>query len=186
MLTNNVKSRLHLASSESSLKHHLCAKYSWTATTYNSVDWEHLGYALEARFRVFKTGFARTVKFMYNIQNMGTQKKQYTCNRSSVPLASDLYPCCMIHEETTMHLYQCSETDIRELLVAELRDIEDILQKRHFPPDMWDALNAGIQSYCDGGGALEFVPRSRRAARASASQSSIGWHHLLKGRLSKD
>ena len=62
-----------------------------------------------------------------------------------------------------MHLYQCTDAAMRKLLTNELNDFEDALQKRHLPFDMWEAMKAGIDSYCSPGYSGAFTPRTVRA-----------------------
>ena len=64
------------------------------------------------------------------------EKKLSTQNSNTTPTASDKCLCCLTEEETTMHLYQCSDQKLMNCLQEGLGELEDILQKRHAPSEM--------------------------------------------------
>ena len=92
----------------------------------------------------------------------------------------------MLNEETTMHLYQCQAPEMLKLLTEEIRDLEDALQRRHLPSDMWRAMEAGITHYRSRGEYSAYIPATPRADRAYCNQTLINWDQFLKGRLAKD
>ena len=80
MVTSKFRKRLLVAASEDNLRTHMERKYGWTAETFNLIDWDHLGYAMERSYHKSKHSYARTVKFQFDIQNTGYQKKKYSMN----------------------------------------------------------------------------------------------------------
>ena len=69
MVTNKFRKRLLVAALEDNLRTHMERKYGWTAETFNLIDWDHLGYAMERSYHKSKHSYARTVKFQFDIQN---------------------------------------------------------------------------------------------------------------------
>ena len=120
----------------------------------------------------------------HKIQNTGRQKKLFASN-SKGPAASDLCPCCILHEETTMHIYQCRSPDVRKLLQRGLDELEDKLRLRHMPSAMWAAIREGVTAFCSAATTTPELAEGRFTA-AFLSQSRIGWGNFLKGRVSKE
>ena len=118
----------------------------------------------------------------HNIQNTGRQKRLFS-NSSRGPEAIDLCPCCMLHEETTMHLYQCKSPAVRKLLQKGLDDMEDNLRRRQMPSAMWTAIREGVESYCNAA-PLPIVSGRGDIGEAAQIQAGLGWGNFLKGRVS--
>ena len=183
MVTNKFRKRLLVAALEDNLRTHMERKYGWTAETFNLIDWDHLGYAIERSYHKSKHSYTRTMKFQFDIQNTGYQKKRYSKNCQHTPTASDQCPCCRTEVETTMHLFQCKDAALVSIRIADINDLEDLLQKRHMPPDLWLAMKEGILRYTSGSASVGFIPSSVRALRAYSQQTQIGWDHFFKGRI---
>ena len=58
--------------------------------------------------------------------------------------------CCTCEEETTIHLYRCKAEEMKKILQNGINDLEDDLQTRHVPSDMWQAMRAGILTFSNG------------------------------------
>ena len=127
MVKNNTNKWLLRASASPTLQCYLCDKYDWSSSTFYAIDWEHVEHSLQKRFSRSKNIFSRTVKFMFDIQNTGRQKKKFSLISILVPTTSDLCPCCKTQEETIMHLCQCTDAAMQNLLTNELNDLEDAL-----------------------------------------------------------
>ena len=82
-----------------------------------------------------------------------------------------------------MHLFQSKEAALVSIRTADINDLEDLLQKRHMPPDLWLAMKEGILRYTSGSASVGFIPSSVRALRAYSQQTQIGWDHFFKGRI---
>ncbi len=81
-----------------------------------------------------------------------------------------------------MHLYRCAGQELRQIAQTGLGELEDVLQQRHAPAEMWQAIRDGILSYCTG------EPYNTQALvgpvrMAVLAQTRIGWDNFLKGRL---
>ena len=101
------------------------------------------------------------------------------------PTVTNLCPCCRTEEESSIHLYQCQHPQIRDLLLKGLDSIEDKLQQKETPSDVWMTIRAGIGEYC---GFPSTIPepsdeRHDGIGMAFDAQDEIGWGNLLKGRL---
>ena len=49
-----------------------------------------------------------------------------------------------------MHLYRCVDQEMQQIVQEGLGELDDVLQKRHAPAVMWQAIRRGILSYCTG------------------------------------
>ena len=145
-----------------------------------TIDWHSYGGALDRVFNSSKTRFARIIKFSHNIQNTGRQKRLFTEQLSSCRTASDRYPCCHIHEETTMHIFQCKTPGITELLHQGLGDLEGILQQRQDPCGMWCAIKCGINKYCTPG-SYQLPELSDEIKKQSKIRNAYDGTNFLKG-----
>lgn len=181
MITNNVRSRLQYAAMSIDMEDYLRHRNEWDNATLRNIDWEHFDVSLTRVFKASRTKFSRVIKMNHDIQNTGRQKKLFSIGRHG-PEAIDLCPCCMLHEETTMHLYQCRSPAVRSLLKSRLDELEEKLRQRHMPSAMWTAIRLGVESYCN----TEAPPAPRPSDalyRAVKAQHEIGWNNFLKGRV---
>ena len=89
----------------------------------------------------------------------------------------------MLHEETTMHLYQCRSPAVRKLLQKGLDDMEDNLRRRQMPSAIWSAIREGVESYCNAA-PVPIVSGRGDIGEAVRIQAGLGWGNFLKGRVS--
>ena len=126
---------------------YLMERNGWTQQTFDMVDWEHLEVSIIPIKQRSKSEFARYIKFMIDMQNTGRQKHRFTTDSTTTPTTSNVCPCCKTVEETTMHLYQCNERKVHDLVTRGLASLLDALQKRHISADIWYSMQAGIKSF---------------------------------------
>ena len=183
LITNNYHRRLLNAHSSADMTTYLKERNAWNQRTFESVDWEHLEAAILPIKKHSKHKFARIVKFMINMPNTGRQKHKYTRKAESEPTTTAACPCCKTAKETTMHLYQCPDPKLHELLSLRLRELLDTLQKRHITKDIWHSMSAGINSFRTSTDPALHEARSAEIGHAFKQQTDIGWSNFLKGRV---
>ena len=68
-----------------------------------------------------------------------------------------------------------------EVFQNGIGDLEDVLQQRHAPPEMWQAMRKDILSFRTG----EHSPHTDNThmTLAMEDQQRIGWDDFLKGRV---
>ena len=103
IVTNNFRKRLQDAATEEDMKDYLCERNEWTKEVLQWVDWEHLEIAPKRIFSGTRTMYSRIIKLLHSIQSTGRQKKLFSQHQRG-PEVSNRCPCCMIREETTLHL----------------------------------------------------------------------------------
>ncbi len=166
------------------MREYLCRRNNWTWDTVDKIDWAHFEIAVEVVHKQSKPRFSRMIKFQHDIQNTGRQRKLFSQNGQG-PMVSDRCPCCMVMEETTMHLHQCRAPVMRALLKEGVQELEDNLRQRHMPSAMWTTLRRGIMSFCEEETNSAMVQDPRMVA-AAQSQMEIGWDNFLKGRVASE
>ena len=184
MVTNWYRRRLRLAGMSTDMIAYLCSRNEWTWETVEKIDWEHFEIAIDAVLKQSKTRFSRLIKFQHEIQNTGRQRKLFS-TAGPGPVVSDRCPCCMIAEETTMHLHQCLAPEMRAVLTEGLHNLEDKLRLRQMPSEMWTALRQGIWSFCGCNSATE-ESNDEAIRAATRTQQEIGWDNFMKGRVAKE
>ena len=185
LITNNVRERFIEAGQRNNLTEYLRERNEWSMETLEAVDWDLFSIAIEKVYQSSKSRFSRIIKFNHNLQNTGRQKRLFTTGNTSEPVASDRCPLCNGHEETTMHLYSCSDPTLRDIIEKGTHEIEEALRNRHLPPQMWKAIARGIWTVQSGNDPAGWEPNNLQIAEAYRDQTFIGWHNFLKGRLSR-
>ena len=153
--------------------------------TLEAVDWDLFSVAIERVYQSSKSRFSRIIKFNHNLQNTGRQKRLFTTGNTSEPVASDRCPLCDGQEETTMHLYTCSDPTLRDIIEKGTHELEEALRSRHVSSEMWRAIARGMWTVQSDNDPAEWKPNNLQIAEAYRDQTIIGWHNFLKGRLSK-
>ena len=185
LITNNIKQRMMVAGQREKITGYLRDRNQWTQETVEAIDWEMYSVALDRVFKASKSRFARIIKFNHNLQNTGRQKKLFTARSVTEPAASDRCPLCGRQEETTMHLYWCSDESLKDIREEGIHELEEELRDRHIPGNMWKAIARGIWAVQSENDPTDWEPPNTAIAEAYKEQTVIGWQHFLKGRLSK-
>ena len=121
---------------------------------------------------------------MIDTPNTGQQKQKFTCKDEFALTTTDAFLCCKAAEETTIHLYQCPDPKLHELLSLRLRELLDTLQKRHISTDIWHSMSAGINSFCSSTYLNLHDAHSAEIENAFKQQTEIEWGNFLKRRVS--
>lgn len=82
-----------------------------------------------------------------------------------------------------MHLFQCKDPELVKIFKDGLNELEDTLQKRHAPSEIWQAIRDRIMQYSSSE-AHNFCKVTGSVREAAEAQTRIGWDQFLKGRLS--
>ena len=64
------------------------------------------------------------------------------------PTVTNLCPCYRMEEESSINLYQCRHPHIRDILLKGIDSIEDKIQQKETPSDVWMTIIADIGEYC--------------------------------------
>ena len=136
------------------------------------VAWNKMEQCLDAVHRSSKARFARLVKFMMDVTHTSAQKHKFTSKMEYIPTVTNLCPCCRMEEYSSIHLYQFQHPQIRYLLLKGLDSIEDKLQQKETPSDVWMTIRAGIGEYC---GFLSTIPEP-----STSDMTGSVWYSMHK------
>ena len=120
------------------------------------------------------------------MQNTGRQKHRFTKDSTTTPTISKVCPCCKTVEDTPMHLYQCNERKVHDIVTHGLASLLDALQKRHISADIWYSMQAGIESFHNSTDPQQHAARSDAIGITYEQHTRIGWNNFLKGQVSQE
>ena len=170
--THNLKLELKLARTEEDLKSHYCDKFEWEDSTFNDVDWSGHGRAIKYLDKHRKT----LVKYLNSFTPVGVRVHRYD---KKYPREC---PSCNHPLEDSHHLIHCHRRKDRrekwyQAIFKYTTDSNTYLPLQEL---IMSAMRARLDDQPDT--AIEVPHEVQQEAMA---QSTIGWRHLFKGRLSK-
>jgi hypothetical protein len=186
LITNNYHQRLLRAHFFLDMTTYLKKLNAWDQRKFDSVDWEHLEAAIILIKKRSKHKFARIVKFTIDMPNTGRQNHKFMSKDDAAPTTTYVCPCCKTAEETTMHIYQCPDPKLNELLSLRLRELLDTLKKRHINADIWHSMLVDINSFRYSTDTTLHDACNAAIGHAFKQHTEIGWVNFLKGRVSAE
>jgi hypothetical protein len=153
----------------------------WSDTIWNDVDFHSLGLHLK---RIPLGHQPQHIKFLHDLLPLGIRRHREASIQTDALM---LCPCCRTHKETATYLLQCIDND----LVSSLDQLRKDIWTNDTHPVRYVLLE-GIQHWSLGTPG-PFRPSISQypihlqhiIATAVTNQNAIGWHHAVKGYLSK-
>jgi hypothetical protein len=156
------------------LKDYMCKKYAWGDEEFDEVDWQSHGRALKRLEKHRKT----LVQFLHDWTPVGK-----TVNRYGIQYLAS-YPSCHTPVEDRDHLWHCPaasrSTWRRKCYSALLKTLNDL----DTAPAIQELLLVALKTLLDNR-LVTTIRMEPGVAHIGRAQANIGWHHILKGRLSK-
>ena len=175
-LTHKLKRALRMERTAPPLLAKLRKQFGWSEATAQDVNWEACRLAL-GRLCPHKVTL---IKHLNHIAPLGWLVHIYD------PKYPKSCPCCNHHTETREHLHQCSGPSRPAWREQFINDLVQALEKQNSAADLKQLLVEGLRSVLEGRDPETIqVPDTAAAAAVFEAQSAIGWHELLKGRLSQ-
>ena len=87
----------------------------------------------------------------------------------------DMCPCCTCEEETTIHLFSCTDVNLKDIIDKGITELETAVLQRYLPARVWRAMKRGIHSVREGNDPDEWTPTCQDTAMAYKAQTEIGW-----------
>ena len=174
--TTAIKPALQFHLYEQETREYLCLKYGWSRRTFQAINWEGHKSALQ-RFSTLQQ--ITVTKFLHGW--LATKKHRYRAGRIHSPLC----PFCQQEEDRT-HIFHCTEERMKEKRRQLLSTISHKL-KHSLTAEAAQAMLEGLhKSWSKDQSTVfydEFLTGSK-LREAYVEQASIGWEHLMYGRLS--
>jgi hypothetical protein len=173
-ITRRFAKRLRQAASSPNLRNRMQLRNSWSAQTFQSINWEAPSKALntlEHNTQICITKFAH--------EHLPTRKHMKRIGEAE----SDKCPACLHTIETAWHILSCeNRSEWRNSLINKLKET---LHVNKTQPGLTLILIQGVR------GALHDplfqMPATNRETRFQylvTAQNQIGWNHILRGRFS--
>ena len=173
-ISNKLKMELKLARTVEPLQEKLKEKFGWDHETFQSIDIECCRRALRRHGKNRVT----LIKHLNDIIPIGTRVSRYD------PKYPAACPSCPEPAETSSHLQTCSSPPRLEWRHKFLMGLRKLMESNNTPTDMIELMLEGLKAVLeDRDTATIHVPAS--VAHIAEAQQSIGWDHVLRGRLSK-
>lgn len=172
LVTTELEEQIHYAAHSRPLLTYVRDKFNWTDNDVNGINWRAIGHA---KNRLKLNDNVRISKMMHDWLNVGRQK-----NKFDYLIYDGLCPCCGSVEEDTVHLYQCSHTEMKSALEEGLDDIRTNLDKANVP-------NAVVTAFCELLRRATLSTRERKhwhcnhTDEAVTRQDSLGTFAILRG-----
>ena len=185
-ITTNLYSTMSIALHRTSFITYLKSKHGWTDRTFELIHWDAHESAFKALPRNSRTMVA---KLIHKVINTNQQNHKFYGK-------SPLCPSCHTAEESWTHIFTCGSEGSIESRKASLTELQKNLLTINTPPEviaafvygmeMWEQsqTNPQLQVHALTVGSL----RSSHVLLTAAFTEqfhTIGWQHLLMGRLSK-
>ena len=180
-ITNNYEERIQEAVMRPKHKKWFLSKYAKsrhiktkTIDDYNSIHWRGIG---NARRRLNEADNTRLTKYLNGWLNTGRQKghhgKEPRC------------PCCGTHEETQLHIFQCSSDTSTQARASAFKLLEKYYNHHKVPPLVYVPFVRLCRMACDGAPEDSPISAHDSLSDAISSQRHLGHDFLLRGYLTK-
>ena len=173
-VSNKLKLELKLARTTEPLQEKLRTKFSWDHDTFNDIDFECSRRALRRHAKSRVT----LIKHINDIIPVGKRVHRYD------PKYPEACPSCPEPSETSSHLHTCSSPPRLQWRNKFLLHLRKLMETNNTPTDMLELMLEGLKAVLENRDTTTIhVPPS--VAHIAEAQQSIGWTHVLRGRLSK-
>jgi hypothetical protein len=155
--------------------------FQWKPTTPELVWWDVHGIALTAMSHNDKM---RMQKFNFNWLPTNHRQSQYEAH------VEDRCSACSYVNEDDDHVIRCIDVNRQKVRTAWMQELSQFLRELHTPIAVHDAILGGLEAWLE----KRQVPNlatlvndpSRALTRAYKNQTTIGWHHFVRGRIAQD
>ncbi len=143
-----------------------------TITDYNNIHWKAIG---DARRTCSPVKNIRIAKFMNGWLNSGRQKGLF----GKCPQC----PACGWHEETQLHMYQCSHPEVKSSQRATFKLLERYYHQHHVPPAVYIPFTKLCWKICNKEPHVIHDPLTQTVNTAINKQLQLGTEFMLRGYL---
>ena len=178
------------------LQAHIYQRTGWSHSTYNKVDWDLTHTYMSSLNDIQRTN---AVKYLHDWQNTGSQNLKFQASEMDKPDAPKAYTeshtACPFNcgaLETPLHYLYCPSIPARHASSAFLSSIQCTIKKEHTALPVYNAVMQHLKHHLHQPTSPTPVqpPTTPQTLHdiiqeAIHDQVSIGWHHFLKGRISK-
>jgi len=182
--STNVANRLRYANMDTALRDYITKKASWTSTEFDAVAWDFIHqvmYRASSDERKAYTKLQHRLWATNEVLWIRTQRKHdHRCNR------------CSRYHETFEHVFRCPSDDANTARTSALSTLRIFLQNKRLAAPMISSFCTGIEqwlmsnTHCFSFPPDQYDDEVFQSLRiAFDSQTSLGWDHLLRGRISK-
>ena len=168
------KAELRKARTSGPLIQKLRHKHDWSQDDFNSIDWESHRIALQ-RKRPHRTTL---VKHLHGILPVGKLVHSYNAKHPAH------CPSCSAPVEDRHHLLRCTAASRNKWRGDCIKSMRKLLERLNTHPDLTTLLLEALHSVIRGTQPHQMTVPPSVAAVAEA-QDSIGWEHLMHGRLAQ-
>ena len=155
-------------------------KYNWNGLTFDKIWWQIHGDVLQS----IKPA-ARQIINKFIFDQWATNTREFHIH----PYRSKACERCGYAEESTDHVFQCPtelQTAANSIFIQE---IKDYFQESETPISVTTCIIYGIESWyndVEPTNIINIVPNaSALLCQAFMDQTTIGWRHMVRGRLAK-
>ena len=171
-VTYNIKARLKTARTYNALRDKQCSRFGWSLETHESIHHEAARRAVNNK----KKHETTLLKLQHGILPLGARlhhkydpKYQHAC------------PSCNAADETYLHMIRCP--DRQAWRTTFLQALRKQMSDTNTPLDVIQLMLDGVQSVLDDKPPSDIVAPAHLHHILEA-QTTIGWEHVLRGRLS--
>lgn len=173
-ISSKLKQELRLARTTPPMFAHLTERFGWNQTTLDDIDWE----CSRRAYNRLQKHQLTLVKHANNYTPTGSRVNRYD------PKYPPGCPSCPEPLEVAPHIHQCqcpARVEVKNKILSSLRKK---MTELNTPPDMMELLLEGLKSVFENRGpeTIHVPPTVHHIATA---QQTIGWEHILRGRLTK-
>jgi hypothetical protein len=162
------------------LREYYTMKHNWSASDITSIWWPVYYQSL---VKLPDNDKLRIKKFVNNRLPTLYRKQKYYKR----PTGSSYCKKCNLHSETEDHIIRCRSASQQKIRDAWRADILKYLSESHTPTTIRDAICNGFFTWLEMGRNTNHIPKLRTrctsATKAFNIQSTIGWHHFVRGRM---
>jgi hypothetical protein len=177
-ITHHIPSQLRYLCNRQASKEYLLHRYGWTASTFESVDWN-----------LFRTTFLAStfnlrlfiVKLVNHLHPLGY--RQHRLNPHHRPSC----PSCHHPLEDDYHLLHCTRASRRALISDVMQRLPSLFNRRNVDPFLRSLLRHALLLLLDPehpDDPPDMLPDSHRPL--FLAQQAIGWDHLFYGHFAQD
>ena len=172
-ITYKVKRELKHARTAPLLRQRLCHKHAWTDSAFEDINWNSFGKSLRRHDKQRVT----MVKYLNCCLPVGTLVNKYD---KKYPINC---PSCSASIEDNEHLHRCPATSRIQWRKTCYTTMRKKLEQLKTPQHVQSLFLEGLQVMLQGQSATT-IQIPLETTELAQSQRQIGWHHILKGKLS--
>jgi hypothetical protein len=153
-------------------------QYRWSPATIDSLRWQPYNRSIT---KLSSPDKRRVHKFINNkLPNLCQNEKYYGYK-------SSLFPCCKLYSETEDHIIRCRIPSRQRIHDNWRMAIIEYLLKPHTPAEVKYSICNGFFNWLEKGRNHEFGqprrPTDPNITSVAGIQQSIGWDHVVRGRM---